>query len=356
MIGPEYHIDSDLFSRGNPRGHHFTFSMRLKDSAIFNGSDPTLNVSKGIKTERKVYVYVPAAYRDGAEAPILVMQDGPFYIGPNEVIVPGLAPIQNASIDNLMDNCMSTASTRCAGNRSLPAFVAIAIENGSNNSDAQGSERGLEYDTVSGRYARFVEEEVLPAVLANKEIRARYPGLRFTRDPSRRATLGCSSGGAAALSMGWFRPDLFGLIGAYSGTFVDQQDHRSADAKKFPFGAWEFHSHLGLIENSPEVKPLRVFTHNSENDLGTSTACLNINGTETVYANRTADWNAGATDWSTDGHHDWRLAGNRTAEALRQRGYAYRHVFSKATCHCDDRALLQTLGDTLTWLWAEVKE
>ena len=30
--------------------------------------------------------------------------------------------------------------------------------------DAQGSERGLEYDTMSGRYAEFVETEVLPFV------------------------------------------------------------------------------------------------------------------------------------------------------------------------------------------------
>ena len=36
--------------------------------------------------------------------------------------------------------------------------------------------------------------------------------------------MGCSSGGAAALTMGWFRPDLFRRLITYSGTFVDQQD------------------------------------------------------------------------------------------------------------------------------------
>ena len=47
------------------------------------------------------------------------------------------------------------------------------------------------------------------AVLANADIKAAYPKLAFTGNPWGRAVIGCSSGGAAALSMGWFRPDLF---------------------------------------------------------------------------------------------------------------------------------------------------
>ena len=34
----------------------------------------------------------------------------------------------------------------------------------SGGSDAQGSERGLEYDTMSDRYSNWVEQELLPAV------------------------------------------------------------------------------------------------------------------------------------------------------------------------------------------------
>ena len=41
-------------------------------------------------------------------------------------------------------------------------MIAISIGNGSG--DAQGSQRGLEYDTMSGLYAEFVEKEVLPLV------------------------------------------------------------------------------------------------------------------------------------------------------------------------------------------------
>ena len=77
--------------------------------------------------------------------------------------------------------------------------------------------------------------------------------------------MGCSSGGAAALTMGWFRPDLFRRLITYSGTFVDQQDDDAPEEKQYPLGAWEYHSGMKLIENS-EKKPLRIFTHVSEND------------------------------------------------------------------------------------------
>ncbi len=65
--------------------------------------------------------------------------------------------------------------------RKLPPFIVIAVENGGN--DGKGSERGLEYDTKSDRFARFINDEVLPAVLSNKEIKAAYPKISFTSDP-----------------------------------------------------------------------------------------------------------------------------------------------------------------------------
>jgi len=71
--------------------------------------------------------------------------------------------------------------------RRVPVMIAISIGNGSG--DAQGSERGLEYDTMSGRYAEFVETEVLPLV-------EKQYNVRLTKDPDGRATSGCSSGGS----------------------------------------------------------------------------------------------------------------------------------------------------------------
>jgi enterochelin esterase family protein len=303
-IGPDYHVDPDLTDFGRPKGKFFQFGMPLAASKIFDGKDTTLEPNqKPVRNERKISVYVPAAYKDGAKAAILIIHDGPGQLG----------LVRNA-LDNLTVSKDPT--------RKLPPFIAIAIENGGD--DGKNSERGLEYDTMSDRLARFVHDEVLPAVLANAEIRAAYPKIAFTENPWGRAVMGCSSGGAAALSMGWFRPDWFRRIIAYSGTFVDQQDDDAPEEDKYPLGAWEYHSGMKLIRNTPD-KPLRIFHHVSENDL------------------RPAD--------AEETHHNWVMAGQRTAEALKAKGYHYRFVFSKGTNHCDGRVFQQTLADTLVWIW-----
>jgi enterochelin esterase family protein len=303
-IGPEYKIDPDLTDKGNPKGKYFEFTMRLADSKIFRGDDSTLEpAKKPVRTERKIFVYVPAGYVDGAKAPILVIHDGPG---------------QLSLVRNALDNLTISKDP----NRKLPAFVAIAVQNGGN--DGKNSERGLEYDTMSDRLARFIHGEVLPAVVSNAEIKAAYPRFALTENPWGRAVIGCSSGGAAALSMGWFRPDLFRRLIAYSGTFVDQQDDDAAEEAKFPLGAWEYHSGMKLIENT-EKKPLRIFTHVSQNDLRAKDA--------------------------EETHHNWVMAGERTEAALKAKGYNHRFVFSLATNHCDRKVFEQTLADTLVWTW-----
>lgn len=303
-VGPEYTTDRDLTDLGNPKGKDFQFSMKLADSKIFRGDDKTLTPDKKpVRTERKIFVYVPAVYKDGTAAPFLIIHDGP-----------GSLKLVRNALDNL------TISKD--PNRRLPAFIAIAVENGGN--DGKKSERGLEYDTMSDRLARFINDEVLPAVLANPDIKAAYPHLAFTKNPWGHAVMGCSSGGAAALSMGWYRPDLFRRIIAYSGTFVAQQDDDAPEQAQTPHGAWDYHSELKLIEKS-DRKPLRIFTHVSEND------------------NRATD--------PEETYHNWVMAGRRTSAALTAKGYHHRFVFSKATKHCDGRVFNLTLADTLVWVW-----
>ncbi len=304
QVGPDYKIDPDLTDRGNPKGKSFEFSMPLAESKIFRGDDPTLQPQqKPVRKERMIYVYVPAAYKDGTKAPLLVIHDGPGQL-------------------NLVRNALDNLTISKEPNRRLPAFIAIAVQNGGN--DGKKSERGLEYDTMSDRLARFINDEVLPAVLNNPGIKAAYPHFALTDNPWGRGVMGCSSGGAAALTMGWFRPDLFRRLVAYSGTFVAQQDEDSPEEQKHPLGAWGYHSGVKLIENS-EKKPLRIFTHVSENDL--------------------------RPDDPEETHHNWVMAGRRTAAALKAKGYHYRFVFSLGTRHCDRRVFEQTLADTLVWLW-----
>ena len=305
VIGPDYKVDPDLTDKGNPKGRAFQFSMPLADSKIYRGDDKTLDPRKPVRKERKIFVYVPAAYKDGTKAPIQVIHDGPAQF-------------------NLVRNALDNLTISKDHDRKLPAFVVIAVENGGD--DSYGSQRGLEYDTMSDRLARFINDEVLPAVLSNPEIRAAYPQLAFTDDPWGKGVMGCSSGGAAALTMGWFRPDLFRRLITYSGTFVDQQDDDAPEESEYPLGAWEYHSGKKLIESS-EKKPLRIFTHVAEHD------------------NRAKD--------AEETYHNWVMANERTAAALEAKGYDYRYIFSKDSRHCDGRVFQHTLADTLVWMWKD---
>src|SRR5207245_3757642 len=111
-----------------------------------------------------------AECKDGTAARMLIIHDGRG---------------QMNLIRNALDNLTISKDT----NRKLPAFIAIAVQNGGN--DGKKSERGLEDDTMSDRLARFINDEVLPAVLGNGEIKAAYPKLAQTQHPWGRAVLGC---------------------------------------------------------------------------------------------------------------------------------------------------------------------
>jgi S-formylglutathione hydrolase FrmB len=202
--------------------------------------------------------------------------------------------------------------------------VLISVQNGGDN--AKGSQRGLEYDTMSDRFARFINDEVFTAVLNNREIKSTYPEFVFSENPSDRAVLGCSSGGAAAFTMAWFRPDLFGKVISYSGTFVDQQDDDAPEEKAFPLGAAEYHSGLKLIENSMK-KPLRIFLQVSENDLG-------------------------AND-SSNPARNWVTANQLMFAALSNKGYVSRFVISKKSGHCDEKVFNYTIIQALNWIWKD---
>ena len=144
-------------------------------------------------------------------------------------------------------------------------------------------------------------------------------GVTFTTDPEGRAAMGGSSGGACAFTMGWFRPDSYRRILAYSGTFVNQQSPLNPDS---PHGAWEYHEHL--IPAS-DRKPLRIWLEVGENDNG---------------ANR-----------DEASLHNWVMANDRMAAALKAKGYHYHYAFAQGAKHVDGKVVRQTLPEALLWLW-----
>ena len=136
----------------------------------------------------------------------------------------------------------------------VPAMVVVFVSSG--GGDAQGSERGLEYDTCLGASTRSISRRVILPRVSKRLWRD-----RFSKDPDARATMGCSSGAAAAFSMAWYHPDLYHRVISYSGTYVNQQSPENPATLR---GAWEYHATLVPKEKR---KPLRIWMHVSENDL-----------------------------------------------------------------------------------------
>ncbi|HEV2694845.1 MAG TPA: alpha/beta hydrolase-fold protein [Verrucomicrobiae bacterium] len=303
IIGPTHDRAPEMTAQTNvPAGKVYELTMSSADSKIFPGiarepktfgtsdpADPTkliVTTSHPAPYTRHVAVYVPAQYVPGTAAPFIVGADGP-------------------------DRNLFTALDNLIAQHRVPAMVAISIGNGSG--DAQGSERGLEYDTMSGAYAEFVESEVLPLV-------EKQCGVKLTKDPEGRATMGGSSGGSCALIMAWYHPELYHRVLTYSGTYVNQQWPHSDVT---PHGAWEFHEHL--IPENP-AKPLRLWLEVGDRDL------YNPNSMH-------------------DNMHDWVVANENMARVLAAKGYHYQFVFARNAGHTDGKVKQQTLPEALEWLW-----
>jgi len=303
IIGPTHTPAPEMtVQEGVPQGMVYTFDMLSKDSKIYPGivrdadtcgqPDPS-NPAKLIVTtshpgsyKRHVSVYVPKQYVAGTASPFLIGADGP-------------------------DKALFTALDNLIAEKKVPVMIAISISNGSG--DAQGSERGLEYDTMSGKYAEFVEHEVLPLVESQYHV-------RLTHDPEGRATMGGSSGGSCALIMAWYHPEWYHRVLTYSGTYVNQQWPWNPAT---PGGAWEFHK--SLIPNSPK-KPIRLWMEVGDRDLGNPNAMR-------------------------DGMHDWVVANEEMAKVLAAKGYHYQFVFAQNAGHTDRAVKMQTLPEALEWLW-----
>ena len=303
IIGPTHSPAPEMaVQEGVPQGTIYNLTMNSADSRMYPGiardagtfgtADPTdpakliVTTSHPAPYTRRVAVYVPKQYVPGTTAPLIVGADGP-------------DPLLFAALDNLI------------AQKRVPPMIAVSIGNGSG--DAQGSQRGLEYDTMSGRYAEFVETEVLP--LVEKEA-----NVKLTKDPEGRATMGCSSGAAAALIMAWYHPELYHRVLSYSGTYVNQQWPSSTET---PHGAWEFHERL--IANTP-AKPIRIWMEVGDRDLFSP----NI---------------------MKDNMHDWVVANENMAKVLAAKGYHYQFTFARNAGHCDRAVKQQTLPQALEWLW-----
>ena len=306
VIGPDYVAAQETkVSEGVPQGKVQQFSIDSKDCKRFNPGiardvfgtvNPTNPKTLIVEThpidyKRTITVYIPAQYSPGTAAPLLVTHDGP-----------GLGK-PDMNLPRILDNLIAQ--------KRVPAMIVVMVANG--GGDAQGHERGKEYDTMSGLYAEFIEEEVLPLVEKNYDV-------KLTKDPEGRATMGTSSGGSAALIMAWYHPELYHRVLTLSGTFVNQQWPFNPET---PDGAWGFHNKL-IPESAP--KPIRLYMAVGDRD--------NYN-----------------PNVMRDGMHDWVEANNRMATALKAKGYHYQYAYCLNSGHGVGNARSQILPNALEWLW-----
>jgi enterochelin esterase-like enzyme len=227
-------------------------------------------------TVRDWSIYLPPG--DGSEpAAVMVFQDGVrFY----QSFVP-------TAFDNLI------------ADGDMPPTVGVFLNPGA-FADTTVSNRSFEYDTLSDQYARFLLEEILPAVEAQRRLR---------QDPAGRAICGMSSGGICAFTVAWQRPEQFGKVLSHVGSFTN-----IASGQTLREGG---HNYPFLIRKTPP-KPLRVYLQDGENDLE------NASGS-------------------------WWLANLQMADALRFASYDYAFASGHGFHSLDHgRAILP---DSLRWLW-----
>ncbi|MDX1979045.1 MAG: SMP-30/gluconolactonase/LRE family protein [Bryobacteraceae bacterium] len=178
-------------------------------------------------TQRDYWIYVPAQYKQGTAAAVMIFQDGAGMVNEQGRF---RVPIV---FDNLIHK------------KEMPVTIGIFINPGvlparGENQQARYN-RSFEYDALGDRYARFLIEEMLP------EVGRRYT---LTTDANLRALAGSSSGGIAAFNAAWERPDQFRRVLSFVGSYVNLRG-----AQILP----------SLIRKT-EPKPLRVFLQDGNRD------------------------------------------------------------------------------------------
>jgi enterochelin esterase family protein len=233
-------------------------------------------------TTRDWWIYVPAQYTADKPAAVMIFQDGHDYVN-----VKG-----NWRVPVVFDNLIARGD--------LPPTIAIFLNPGHEASRGElkngwsASNRSLEYDSLSDRYARFLLEEILP------EVGKTY---RLTEDPEMRALCGASSGGICAFTAAWERPDAFRKVLSTIGSFVNL---RGGNA--YP----------SLIRKS-ERKPIRVYQQDSTGDLD-----------------------------NPFGH--WPTANRQMHAALKYMGYDARFDFAEGYGH-NSKHGGSVFPDAIKWLW-----
>ena len=227
-------------------------------------------------TFRNYSIYIPAQLDRSKPAPLMVMQDGGGY----EAV-------------NVLNNLIAK--------KEIPAQIGVFVSHGRVRAHSTNAldrfNRSYEYDGLGGNYARFLIEEFLPHV-------ERTHHVTFSTNADDRAIAGASSGGIAAWTAAWERPDSFHRVFTSVGTYVGLRGGNN----------------IPTLVRKTEPKPIRIFLQDGEND-------LNIYG------------------------GDWWMANQEMERSLVFAGYDVNHAWGKGG-H-DGNQATQVFPDALRWLWRD---
>ena len=227
-------------------------------------------------TWREYWVYIPKQLDRAKPAPVMVFQDGLQYNAP-------------VVFDNLIHQ------------KAIPPMVGVFVMHGrvkAPTADAlDRMNRSFEYDAVSGDYAKFLLDEMLPHV-------ASAHGVTLSTDPNDRGIAGNSSGAIAAFTAAWQRPDAFRRVFSAIGTYV---------------GLRGGHEYPVLIRKTAP-KPIRVFLQDGQNDLNNYTG-------------------------------SWWIANQDVLSALQYAGYDVKHAWGEG--EHNSRHASAIFPEVLRWLWRD---
>ncbi len=249
---------------------------------------PTVFKSKAFDgTVRQYWVYVPAQYKPENAACVLLFQDGQRAINPKGSI---RAPVV---LDNLIHK------------KEIPVTIGIFVTPGHKGAEYPATlgtgnpgNRSVEYDSLGDSFAKLIVDEMLP------EVAKKYT---LTKDPNERAIAGFSSGGIAAFTVAWERPDAFRRVYSAIGSFTDLRGG---------------HVYPDMVRKA-DAKPIRVYVQDGIHDLRSP---MNLK-------------------------RDWFLQNQKMVEALREKDYDYKYVLG-ADGHADGHGGA-LLPDALRWLWRD---
>ncbi|WP_040167650.1 alpha/beta hydrolase [Microbacterium gorillae] len=261
-----YAYGPDSIARTGVRPGSIT-EIVLADSTIYPG------------TTRRIWIHVPADHDATVPARVTFCNDGWWYLDPAAAVRGGIV------LDNL------------AASGDLPNMIGVFVDPGVlAGPEGPVKHRNAEYDAFDERYADFLTTEVLPLVAERFAVSA---------EPSDRAIVGGSSGGNAAVTAAWMRPERIGRVIAFNSSFA-----------QMPGG----NPYPRLLSETPR-KPLRIFLHAAHRDL---------------------NWNAAEENWFAESLH--------VAAALAENGYDFRFVVGDGGHSPNHGGVL--FPDALRWVWS----